>query len=89
MKNIIIIVAIFSIFSGIGCLNDSNTKIQRAEPSSATVAPLINDTNANKIQTTTIPPFPAAIRLKPVSTAALNPEHVQPGQRGDIAEGAP
>jgi hypothetical protein len=89
MKNLIATFVILSIFTGIGCLNDSKSKVQQAEPASTIVAPLISDTNANKTQTSPSTTTPLTITSKPVSTAKLNPAHGQPGHRCDIEVGAP
>jgi len=89
MKNIIAPFVILLIFTGIGCLNDSKSKVQKTEPASTIVAPLISDTNANKTQTSSSTTTPLTITPKPVSTAALNPAHGQPGHRCDIEVGAP
>ena len=89
MKNIIVPIVILSIFTGIGCLNDSKSKVQKADPPTTTITPLISDTNVNKIQTTQSTTTPLTITPKPVSTVALNPAHGQPGHRCDIEVGAP
>jgi hypothetical protein len=89
MKNIIISGIIILVFTGIGCKNDANTEIESTGPVPTIVAPQINDTNANKIQTLPVTTTPATITSKPVSTAGLNPAHGQPGHRCDISVGAP
>jgi hypothetical protein len=89
MKNIIISGVMLLVFTGIGCKNDANTEIESTGPVPTIVAPQINDTNANKIQTLPVTTTPATITSKPVSTAGLNPAHGQPGHRCDISVGAP
>lgn len=88
MKNIIVPVVILVLFTSIGCVNDSNTKVQKADPPS-TILELISDPNANKIPTNPPTTTPPTITSKPDSTVALNPAHGQPGHRCDIAVGAP
>ena len=90
MKNIIVLLFVLVLFASAGCLNDSNSKINITEPPPATAAPVIGDTNANKIQAMpSATTAPATITSKPVSAAGLNPAHGQPGHRCDISVGAP
>ena len=53
-----------------------------------TAAPLISDTNTNKIQTAPVTNAPT-ITAQPVAATGLNPAHGQPGHRCEIAVGAP
>jgi hypothetical protein len=91
MKNIIIPAVILSLFTCIGCMNNASTANESTGPVPTIVVPQpkTGDTNANKIQPPPVTTTPATIASKPVSTAALNPAHGQPGHRCDIAVGAP
>lgn len=89
MKNIILFTALLILFTSTGCLNDSKSNTTGPQPAPAIVAPVITDTNANKVQTVPSMATPATITSKPVSTSGLNPAHGQPGHRCDISVGAP
>ncbi|MEI9909110.1 MAG: hypothetical protein WDO71_05235 [Bacteroidota bacterium] len=88
MKSIILLTALFVLFTITGCLNDSKPGPERIQVSPATLAPVISDTNANRVQTAPSIVTPATTS-NPVSTAGLNPAHGQPGHRCDISVGAP
>jgi hypothetical protein len=87
MKSIILLTALFVLFTTVGCFNDSKSNTS-PQPAPATVAPVISDTNANRVQTVPTMATPVA-SSNTVSTAGLNPAHGQPGHRCDISVGAP
>lgn len=88
MKSIILLTTLLVLFTATGCLNDSKSNTTSPQPAPATVAPVISDTNANRVQTIPSMVTPATTS-NPVSTAGLNPAHGQPGHRCDISVGAP
>ncbi|HEY6505618.1 MAG TPA: hypothetical protein VIZ28_16700 [Chitinophagaceae bacterium] len=96
MKNITLFAILLAIFAATGCLNDSNTKIERAEPVPQIAVPPASS-NPNTGITPVTQPVPATITpvaapvttATPASTAKLNPAHGQPGHRCDISVGAP